>query len=254
MPTTLERGRSAARAAVMGGYTLGMLAGVTLAQRASAPEERQPVFQEWMKQWAGGLLHVFGMQTSLATPLPPPATGARLIVSNHRSPIDILLLLQHFGGVVLSRGDLARWPLLGLAARRAETIFVDRGDAMSGMRAVRAMRERLAAGRTVIVFPEGTTHRGDDVRPFQEGAFAAATSLKLPVEIVPVGIAYSEGAEFVDETFVEHMSRVAARRATHVSCAVGAPRLLSGRRAELAGGLRDEVQSLVSLARRNLGP
>src|SRR5262249_6734859 len=161
-------------------------------------------FQRWMKRWAGGLLELFGFQLTLLSPPPPPARGARLVVSNHRSPIDILLMLRHFGGVVLSRGDLARWPVLGVAAQRAETIFVDRKDAYSGFLAVRALRERLAQGRTVIVFPEGTTFVGDEVREFQGGAFAAARG--LAVEVVPVGIAYEPGVEFFQETFVGHMT------------------------------------------------
>ncbi len=235
---------------VMGTFTLGMLAGVTLHQSLSPTQTQQPVFQGWMKVWADGLLRVFGVDSALASPLPPESSGARLVVSNHRSPIDILLLLRHFGGVVLSRGDVAKWPVLGLAARRAETIFVDRQDTMSGVQAVRSIRQRLSRGRTVIVFPEGTTHRGDVVQPFQEGAFVAARG--LPVEIVPVGIAYQAGAEFVDETFIEHMTRVAGRPVTRVACAVGEPRPMQGSRKALAASLSAEVQTLVHEARQRL--
>jgi lyso-ornithine lipid O-acyltransferase len=250
MPTKLETARSSSRALTMGAITLGMLAGVTVHQRLSPPPQQHALFQSWMKQWAAGLLQVFGVEQALASVIPAEPQGARLIVANHRSPLDILLLLQHFGGVVLSRGDLARWPVLGLAARRAETIFVDRDDAMSGVMAVRQIRERLRQGRTVIVFPEGTTHRGDNVHPFQEGAFVAARG--LPVEILPVGIAYQAGAEFVDESFVQHMTRVAARPVTHVAFAIGRPRPMHGHRKQLASGLTTEVQGLVHDARHLL--
>jgi 1-acyl-sn-glycerol-3-phosphate acyltransferase len=182
--------------------------------------------------------------------LPPSAAGARLVVSNHRSPIDILLLLRLFGGVVLSRADLAKWPVLGLAARRAETIFVDRTDTMSGVLAVRALRDRLANGRTVIVFPEGTTLAGDEVRTFQQGAFAAARGLE--VEIIPVGIAYQPGSEFLDESFAEHVTRVARRPRTRVAVAIGTPRPMQGSRKGVAEAVRADVQSLVHEARRGL--
>ncbi len=234
----------------MGAVTLGMLAGVTLHQSITPPPEQRELFQTWMKQWAAALLQVFGVEATLATAPPPPAHGGRLVMANHRSPLDILLLLQHFGGVVLSRGDLARWPVLGLAARRAETIFVDRDSAMSGVMAVRAIRERLRQGRTVVVFPEGTTHRGDNVHPFQEGAFVAARG--LAVEVVPVGIAYQPGAEFVDETFLQHMTRMAARPTTQVACAIGRPRALAGNRKQQAAALTTEVQALVHDARHLL--
>jgi 1-acyl-sn-glycerol-3-phosphate acyltransferase len=200
MPTLdLAAARSGARALGMGTLTVSMLAGVSVHEWLSAPEAQRPVFQRWMKVWAHSLLWLFGVRARWHGAAPPTAR-ARLVVSNHRSPLDILLLLQHFGGVVLSRADLANWPILGPAARKAETIFVDRENTLSGVLAVRALRDRLSEQHTVIVFPEGTTLAGDEVRPFQQGAFAAARG--LPVEIVPVGIAYPPGSEFLDESSV----------------------------------------------------
>jgi len=250
MPTSVETARSVTRGLGMGALTLGMLGIVTLHQRLAGPELQRQVFQRWMQHWADLLLRLFGVDCAVLGTLPPSAAGARLVVANHRSPIDILLLLKLFGGVVLSRGDLARWPLLGLAARRAETIFVDRDDAMSGVLAVRALRNRLANDNTVIVFPEGTTLAGDEVRPFQQGAFAAARGLS--VEIVPVGIAYQAGSEFLDESFMAHVARMAQRPMTRVACAVGDARPMPGSRKGLSDGLRNEVQQLVNRARSAL--
>jgi len=242
--------RSGARAAGMGALTVSMLAGVSVHQQLSAPEARRPIFERWMRRWAGVHLDLFGVHPSWHGVEPAPAQGARLVVSNHRSPLDILLLLQRFGGVVLSRADLAQWPLLGTAAQRAETIFVDRQSTVSGVLAVRALRDRLEKQRTVIVFPEGTTLAGDEVGPFQQGAFAAARG--LPVEIVPVGIAYPDGAEFLDETFMQHMTRMAGRPRTPVACVVGQPRPMPTQRRGVGDGLRAEVQALVQRARGEL--
>jgi 1-acyl-sn-glycerol-3-phosphate acyltransferase len=234
----------------MGALTLGMLAGVTVHERLSPPEQQRSVFQRWMQVWARSLLGLFGVEASWhGLPILDHA-GARLVVANHRSPLDILLLLQRFGGVMLSRADLAGWPVLGAAARRAQTIFVDREDTLSGVLAVRALRERLSHEHTVIVFPEGTTLAGDDVRPFQQGAFAAARG--LPVEIVPVGIAYPHGSEFLNETFGQHMVRMARRPHTEVACVVGQPRQMPSARKGIAELLRADVQELVHQARREL--
>jgi 1-acyl-sn-glycerol-3-phosphate acyltransferase len=250
MPTRVEQLRAAARVGAMASYTLGMLGGVRTHQRLSPEAGRYAVFQNWMKRWCHGLLDIFGVEVQLASPPPTAASGARLVVANHRSPLDILLLLHQFGGVVLSRADLASWPVLGVAARSAETIFVDRADTMSGVAAARTIRDRLVHGRTVIVFPEGTTHAGDEVRPFFEGAFAAARGLTL--EVVPVGIAYQAGSEFVEPTFAAHLARVAGRRRTRVACAFGAPRPMQGTRREISAALRAEIQELVRRARASL--
>jgi len=250
MPT-LDAARSGARAVGMGALTLGMLAGVSVHQRLTAPARQRPVFERWMQTWARGLLGLFGVDASWHGPgVPTSSTSARLVVANHRSPLDILLLLQRFGGVMLSRADLADWPVLGPAARRAQTIFVDRQDTLSGVLAVRALRDRLTQAHTVIVFPEGTTLAGDEVRPFQQGAFAAARGLE--VEIIPVGIAYPPGSEFLDETFAQHMTRMARRARTEVACVVGQPRAMPRARKGVADVLRTDVQDLVRQARKEL--
>ena len=234
----------------MATLTLGMLGGVTLHQRMAGPEGAQPVFQGWMQAWADGLLRIFGMHVTLVNAPPIAADGPRLVVANHRSPIDILVMLRHFGGVVLSRADLQHWPVLGLAAQRAETIFVDREDTKSGITAIRTIRSRLQQGRTVIVFPEGKTCIGDHVLPFQGGAFTAARG--LPVEVVPVGIAYEPGAEFWNETFMHHMQRVAGRPHTRLAVAFGTPQPIAGHRTAIAHAMHDQVQDLVLQARAAL--
>ena len=253
MPTALERARAGVRVAAMGGFTLGMLGGVRTHQRLVPEPERYALYQRWMKRWCQGLLDIFGVSPLVVhseVTQPPAAGTARLVVANHRSPLDIPLLLRQFGGVVLSRDDLANWPVLGPAARSAETIFVDRKNTMSGVAAARAIRDRLEHGRTVIVFPEGTTRAGDEVGSFFEGAFAAARGLR--VEIVPVGIAYQAGSEFVEPTFGQHLANVAGRAQTRVACVLGSPRMMQGSRRELSAGLRVEIQGLVHGARKAL--
>jgi 1-acyl-sn-glycerol-3-phosphate acyltransferase len=234
----------------MGIYTLGMLGGVQLHQALGPDSERYRVWQGWMKSWTRGLTALFGVRPVIAGPLPPLPRGARLVAANHRSPLDIALLLTHFGGHVLSRHDLAGWPVLGLAARKSDTIFVDRSDPYSGISAIRQVRSRLRQGKTVIVFPEGTTFEGDEVREFQGGAFAAARGTGC--ELFPVGIAYQPGSEFVDETFLQHIGRVASRPVTRVALAFGQGVPATGTHASMAAEMREQVQALVHRARRAL--
>jgi 1-acyl-sn-glycerol-3-phosphate acyltransferase len=179
------------------------------------------------------------------------ATRGRLVVANHRSTADILALLGAFGGAMVSRADVAGWPLIGAAARAVGTVFVDRANAFSGAMAVRAIRARLARGGTVIVFPEGGTSSGDEVRPFRPGAFIAA--LRADAEVVPVGLAYSSGSEaaFVDESFPAHLARMAAATPSKLAMCIGAP--ISGAAGARAESLRDsahaDVARLVAQAR-----
>lgn len=232
----------------LGAATLGWVAAASLHQRFVPVPQREQVFQRYMRRWGSSLVRATGGQVELVPGCSVPLQHKpRLVVANHRSPFDIGVLLSLFGGHALSRADLADWPVLGLAARRAGTIFVDRDSGASGASALRAIRRRLSAGASILVFPEGATFEGDTVRPFKAGAFAALRG--LDVDIVPVGLAYDPGVEFVEETFVQHVVRVAARPVTHCVVNIGAPLPAQGRAQELATTLEREVQRLVTGAR-----
>ncbi|MFW5924984.1 MAG: lysophospholipid acyltransferase family protein [Myxococcota bacterium] len=238
-----------ARTAGFVGYTSGTLLAYELHERLVQPEARTALLEDYRKRYCRHVLRLFGIDWS-ADVQPLPADGPRLVVSNHRAVVDIALLLALFGGHVLSRSDVGRWPLLGRVTRRAGTIFVDRGSQRSGASAIRAIRRQLIAGSTVIVFPEGTTHTGDRVRPFRPGAFAAVRG--LPVEIVPVGLAHEPGTEYVGVSFGSHLASVAGRPRSRVSAVVGAPLAPEGRTAELAERSQRAVQALVHEARARL--
>lgn len=235
------------RGAGCASFTVAMVAGAELHMRA-VPSRRPVVYDRWLRNWARGVLRIFGVQLTLEGPAPPLPRGARLVVSNHRSPLDILTLISLFGGRILSRADLARWPIVGAAARQAGTIFVDRESDASGARAIRTIRRHLAAGSTITVFPEGTTYPGDEVRPFRPGAFLPLRG--LDVELFPVGLAYPAGIEFWQESFVEHVGRVATRPVTRVVACCGVGRKAEGSAGQLAEEARAEVQALTTRARR----
>jgi 1-acyl-sn-glycerol-3-phosphate acyltransferase len=244
----------AARGAGLVGWTAVMLAAVEshklVDRELRSGDEQDPIFERYMRAWTAGLLRMFAVEVHIVPGLPPPAVGPRLVVSNHRSAVDIPILLTHFGGSALARSDLEHWPLLGLAARKAQTIFVDRESRHSGAQAIRAIREQLRRERTVNVFPEGTVFEGDEVRPFNAGAFAASRG--LGVEYVPVGLTYPPGHEFREDGFVEHLGAVASRPRETVVMAVGEPLRLDGRAAKVSEQLHAEVQRLVHEARREL--
>jgi 1-acyl-sn-glycerol-3-phosphate acyltransferase len=239
---------SSTRTAAMGVWTLGVYGLLQSHRKIAKHDEVYQVTQRWTKVWARGLVNLFGVEPIVIGQLPEPAKGPRLIVSNHRSPMDIALLLGYCGGHFLSRGDLADWPILGIAARTVDTIFVDRRDAHSGIAAIKKMRRYLGNSRTVLVFPEGTTFAGDEVRPFHAGAFTAVRGLN--VELLPVGIAYRPGSEFFGETFIGYINRVAGLMSTRVVIKFGSVRFARGTHNEIASSMRQEVQQLTNDARK----
>ena len=240
--------RSTLRLINLGAATLGWVALATAHQALVPPAQRTATFQRYLRRWGSSLVHATGGVVQLVPGCAaPPQTKPRLIVANHRSPFDIGVLLSLFGGHALSRADLASWPVIGLAARRAGTIFVDRESGASGASALRAIRRRLSEGASILVFPEGATFAGDEVRPFKPGAFAALRG--LGAEIVPVGLVYDPGVEFVEESFVHHVLRVAARPRTRCVVNIGETIPAEGRAQGLAEVTHAAVQQLVAGAR-----
>lgn len=251
----LSRARKVSRAAAFAGVTATMY-GALRAQQRLQPERAEQLLAAYRDRWIDALLALFGVEVQLAAPgVPPKGERARLVVSNHRAGYDIGILLRLFGGVMVSRGDLASWPILGPVARTGGTIFVDREEGQQGQRAgaVRALRRALQARSTVNIFPEGSTFSGDEVRPFHAGSFLGAKGLE--VEVVSVGLAYPPGCEFREEQdFPSHLADSAARARTPVSLVVSAPERLALPARDAAEHYRERVQELVREARRRLVP
>lgn len=245
--------RAPLRAAAMGGVSGALFAALTVEARVRPVSDER--LEAYVRSWASSLLRLLDVELDVDADPGALAKGTapRLVVANHRSTVDILLMLHLFGGNLLARGDMANWPAIGVLARRAGTLFVDRDDPSSGAAAVQSMRERLRRGITVCVFPEGTTFPGDEVREFQAGAFIAVAREKGL--IVPVGLAYeTPDAIYGDEPVADHMKRIAESPIIRVAAAVGAPFSTAGVGIRaLADRARDEVQMLVGRARKRVG-
>lgn len=243
--------RRTARIAGFGALTGAMLPGFVAHEAFSGARDRDRVRERWVAVWSTALLKIFGVTVLTEGTIQPTGAG-RLVVANHRSTADVLVLLRAFGGHMVSRADLADWPLVGSAARAVGTVFVQRGDAMSGATTVRVIRTLLTQSATIIVFPEGTTFADDDVRPFHAGAFVAA--LHSGADVLPVGLAYAtgSGAAFVDESFPAHLARMAAARPSRVAMCIGAPIPVGDevRASRLRDRAHVDVQRLVTAARR----
>lgn len=177
-----------------------------------------------------GILAGVGLELDVTGAFPTSRVG-RLVVANHRAAFDIAILLSLVDdAVMLSRGDIKTWPVLGRLAQLGDTLFVDRTDRSDGARAIRTMRKALERRRALCVFPEGTTHGEPAVRPFQPGAFAAARG--LPIEVVPVGIAYSSGLEFVEPSMVRHLTNTMRKPDLRAAVVIGEPYALDTRRTD----------------------
>ncbi|MGB0680917.1 MAG: lysophospholipid acyltransferase family protein [Polyangiales bacterium] len=139
-------------------------------------------------RWAEVLTRVWGVQVRTHGRDGIQSLGAAVYAANHQSFVDIAALyraLPVYPGFV-AKEELARVPFLGPLMRRGDHIFIARTQRDKAARALVQAARRIRAGRSVVIFPEGTRSAAGTLGPYKEGAFRLAKQAKVP--LVPVGI------------------------------------------------------------------
>jgi 1-acyl-sn-glycerol-3-phosphate acyltransferase len=151
-------------------------------------------------------LHIYG----------DPPTVQGLLVANHRSYFDPIVMLNHRQTFPVGKKEVASWPLIGYICKISGVIFVDRNDCESRQNTCEKIKEALSQGHSVINFPEGTTHVLPTTTDFNYGSFAMATKIKAAV--IPIAIDYKEKTDaFIDnDTFIPHFIKCFGKRTTEI--------------------------------------
>jgi len=164
-------------AAILGVTLLSNLvleAGSLVVGRRRRPAWGHRVFRAWSR-WLGRLIG----QRVVVTGTPPRAPF--LLVSNHLSYVDVLLLGGAASGSFVAKQEIASWPLVGHLCRTVGTVFIDRGAKRDLVRVAREVEAALEEGKGVVVFPEGTTGDGSGLLPFKASLLEVAAAGNRPV-------------------------------------------------------------------------
>jgi 1-acyl-sn-glycerol-3-phosphate acyltransferase len=125
--------------------------------------------------WAGAMLRIVGIE--LVVKGTPPAAGPMLLVANHISWLDILVMHAARHCRFVSKADVRDWPFVRTLSDGAGSLYIERESRRDAHRVVTQMAERLRAGDILAVFPEGTTGDGITLKPFHaNGAVSFAPS------------------------------------------------------------------------------
>jgi 1-acyl-sn-glycerol-3-phosphate acyltransferase len=126
-----------------------------------------------------------------------------VFVGNHRSYADVPAVFAVLPGDLrfLAKKELYKIPLVSFALKTMGMIPVDRSNHEAAAQSVDRAVAHLQAGRSVILFPEGTRNRNETgMLPFKKGAFVLA--LKAGVPIVPITLLGAEKAIKPDTIFL----------------------------------------------------
>jgi len=163
--------------------------------------------QREIRSWSTKALSLFGISVEAVGPRPHPHRPL-LLVANHTSWLDILVIQTQFDVVFVAKQDVRKWPAFGWLAERVGTVFVSRRQSQEISSHVTRLTQKLASGASVCVFPEGTTSDGTAVLPFRSALLQPAIDADVPVQ--PLAIQYErlDGNRAVEVAFVGDMSLV----------------------------------------------
>jgi 1-acyl-sn-glycerol-3-phosphate acyltransferase len=197
-----------------------------------------------------------------------PATGRPLlVVANHASWLDILILGGRMPLSFVAKTEVATWPVFGLFAKLQRSVFVDRARRGDAGRTATEMAARMVAGDSIVLFAEGTTSDGNQVLPFRSALLGAARHALGDdggkgggaVLVQPVAIAYLRrhgvplghaGRALVawpgDVDLVPHLMTLVRSGPFDVAVAYGPPRLFDAMtdRKQLTAALETDVRRM----------
>lgn len=178
----------------------------------------------------------------------PPAAG--LLVSNHLSYVDILLLGSLAPAMFVSKAEVKGWPVFGWFAALGGTVFVQRerrghvGEVSDRIHAL------LAEKHLVILFPEGTSSDGREILPLKSALLEPAVGQKCPLSVACVSYEMSDGlveqdvCYWGDMTLAPHFFKLLSKPRVTARVSFAEIQTPAADRKELAKQLHAEVVRL----------
>ena len=186
-----------------------------------------------------------------------PVRPHTLLIGNHTSWLDILVLSGATGCAFVSKDNLGHGFIHWLADQNA-TVYVKRSHVKGAKDQAIAIAAALERDKPVALFPEGTTGPGTHLLPFRSTLLEAANFAARDVEVRPVAIDYGAAAAEVgwwQEPGKDNVLRILGRRGTlPVTVNVLAPLDRSGDRKRLVAEARDAIAQMLGLTSRELSP
>ncbi|HSV35453.1 MAG TPA: lysophospholipid acyltransferase family protein [Ramlibacter sp.] len=214
------------------------------------PRLGQPQRDARVQAWALRMLAHLGVHVELRGQ--PPVTGPMLLVANHISWLDILVMHAARHCRFVSKADVRHWPVIGTLATGAGTLYIERESRRDALRVVHQIADSLHQGDVLGVFPEGTTSDGVSLLPFHANLIQAAISAQAPVQ--PVALSFIDAATRTpsltpcyigDDTLLGSIWRTLSGPPILAVVRYGEPQLAQGRdRRAWAADLRSAVDGL----------
>jgi len=140
------------------------------------------------RKWGQDLVSAAAVEVCIEGAEHIDARKPYVVMSNHTSGIDPLVLFHGMpiGFTYVAKSELLKIPVFGWIIGRTGAVFIDRGNAAAARDTLSRAADRVRAGQSVLVFPEGTRSLDGKVQEFKKGGFVLA--LEAQVDLLPVTI------------------------------------------------------------------
>jgi 1-acyl-sn-glycerol-3-phosphate acyltransferase len=209
----------------------------------SSPLEARAI---WLQNSCRRVLRIFNVEIQVTGPIPTKG----LLVSNHLSYLDVLVLSAVTPAIFVAKREVKNWPVFGWFARLAGTLFVNRGCRAQVGQLSGELQTVLDQGALVVLFPEGTSSDGRTVLPFKSALLEPATnpSYALSASSINYHLEHGDVGEEVcywkNMTFVPHLLNLMSKRFIKARARFSALQTYNTDRKEAARQLHDEVSKL----------
>ena len=147
-------------------------------------EEWYPVFFKLARIWAYIILFGMGFMPIIKREVNFKKGDSYMIVANHTSMIDIMLMLfiAKDPVVFVGKKELSKIPLFGFIYKRT-CILVDRNNLKSRLAVFNSAQQKINLGYSICIFPEGGVPYNESIvlDDFKDGAFRLAIEHKIPI-------------------------------------------------------------------------
>ena len=186
-------------------------------------EKIGPVLLSGYSRVALAILRVH-IESADRIPVPAARNQGIILVANHVSMMDILLMSALYRTVFLSKEEVKHYPLIGLVASLIGIMFLKRESPFDRHRVIRKIA-RHSTGRIITIFPQGTTSAMDNPLPFKRGIFKAV-EINPEAVLLPVTIRYKEDGIIAwrrDQILIDNLKTICAQKAIHVKVTIHEP-------------------------------
>jgi 1-acyl-sn-glycerol-3-phosphate acyltransferase len=209
-------------------------------------DRRMRTRAHWLQHSCRRVLRVLNVEVDAQGPV--PSTG--LLVCNHLSYLDVLVLGAFTPAVFVAKCEVRHWPVFGWFAVLAGTVFVDRQRRTQTGWTAEKIQAVLESGQLIVLFPEGTSSDGKTVLPFKSSLLEPATKTTWPLSVGVLRYGLEDGnvgeevCYWKDMTFLPHLLNLMTKRCIQASVLFTRPQQQTRNRKELARILHSETVGL----------